>query len=909
MADWADVIKDRLTGLNLNPVREAEIVEELSQHLEDRYHELLSQSLSDAEARETAIREAGNISGDIPNLAHELIRIERAVPTEPEVIGGPSMNNLLADIRRDFRYAIRSLIKARGFTAVALICLALGTGGATTIFSVVRPVLLRPLPYQNPDRLCVLFKEFKFLDVDNAKGAVPPEDYVEWKSAAHSFDGIEAFSPFDAGLAGGDEALRIQATQVTPGLFSLLGASPAMGRTFSDQDATPDIAFSPGGDQGSRPLIAMISNRLWRSFFGSDKDIVGRSVKLDESLVTVIGVMPPGFNFPDKTDLWVPIQIAGSSQNAFFHNVIAELKDGVSRKQGLVELQGISDRLGKSGQNSLAVSGVSLRDYLAGDLKLTLLVLFIAAGFVLLIACANVASLLVARGASQKREIAIRASLGASRGRILRQLLTESIVLSLAGATAGTLLAVAGVKAFVALIPVKAPGLQSAAIDGWVLAFSLMVALATGLLFGLAPALLASFADTNRGLKDSGAGFAGASAGRSRLSRLLVATEIAFAIILLAGAGLMIRSFVSLTNTRLGFNAAGVYTMNVSLPFSVYKSPVQMTAFYEDALERIRSLPGVTAVGMVSNLPLGTNGLRVFGDFTKVNEQQSLSKRLASKAMVSSDYFKSMSIPLIAGRGFTEADTMAGPPVTIISEGLAKEVWPNGDALGQRIDVGFGDQKSRTIVGIVGDIRQDQIRPEPELTIYIPSLQADKQFQLGDMTFTVKSDSDLGPGASDLRAAIASLDKSLPVYDIKPMREIVSDKVADPRFYTSMLSVLAALALILAAAGVYGVVSYSVGQRTHEIGIRVALGAEQRQVLWMFVRGGFLVSVAGACVGLAGAYALTRFIAGFLYQTSPTDTTTLACVCVVLVAVAVLASFVPARRASRVDPSVALRCE
>ncbi|HEY6329342.1 MAG TPA: ABC transporter permease, partial [Blastocatellia bacterium] len=588
MADWADVIRDRLSGLNLDPVREAEIIEELSQHLDDRYHELLAQSLPEAQARQTAVEEAGANS----SLVNELIRIERVIQKEPPIIGGPSMSNILSDVFRDLRYAVRSLAKARGFTAVALVCLALGTGGATAIFSVGKPVLLSPLPYKNADRLCVLFKEFRFLDDDNLNGAVPSEDYLEWKSSAHSFDQIEAFSTYDASLAGAEEAIRIHVAQATPGLFDTLGTGPVMGRTFSDEQA-PDAPFLPGSEQEGRPAVGLISNRLWRAFFGSDKEIVCKTVKLDGSVVTVVGVMPQGFEFPDRTDFWVPTKVT-VNDNGYQHNSIALLKDGVTRKQGRLELQEISDRLIKSGHQSLAVSVVSLRDYLAGDVKLMLLVLLIAAGFVLLIACANVASLLVARGASQKRETAIRASLGASRGRILRQLLTESVLLSLAGAAAGTLLAVLGVKAFVALVPVKVPG-QAAAIDGWVLAFSLSVAVITGLLFGLAPALLASFADTNAGLKDTGAGYTGGGVGRSRLSRLLVAAEVALAIVLLAGAGLMIRSFVTLTNTRLGFNSAGVYTMNVSLPFSIYQNPVQMTGFYQAALERIRLLPGVTA--------------------------------------------------------------------------------------------------------------------------------------------------------------------------------------------------------------------------------------------------------------------------------------------------------------------------
>lgn len=910
MPDWKREIRERLTELDLSPEREAEIVDELSQHLDERYRELCRGGASDREARRLALAEVGEAS----ELTRQLAGVEPLAPPEPIVLGTTMKTNSISGIGRDIRYAARSLAKARGFTLVAVLCLALGIGGTTTIFSIVKPVLLSRLPYKNPDRLVMLFKNFHFYDIYNDRGLATGPEVLEWRASAHSLEQIEAFTAFQASLTGGEQPIRVQVAQVTPGLFGLLGVSPARGRLYSDGDVGAGNIFDPETGVPGIQLVALISDRVWRSEFGSDPQIIGRPAKLDGQLVNIIGVMPPGFAFPEEADIWTPVRIPNTDSGTFL-NAVGRLKPGVSRDQCTSELSAISERVAKAARNhpadgkpDLGANVVSLREYLVGDIRLTLVVLFVAVLFVLLIACANVASLLLARGASRQKEIAIRTSLGASRLSVFRQLLTEALVLSVLGAAAGVALTAAGLKAFLALAPRNIPGLESARISAPVLAFALGISLLTGLIFGSVPALVESRVDVNQSLKEAGAG-RGTTEGRGMLRGAFVVAQVALALILLVGSGLMIKSLALLLTTRTGFETKNVLTLNVSLPLSLYTKPEAMTAFYERALQNLRAVPGVTDASVVSALPLAEGGMRISGDFSLEGQTQSLSNHLASKLAVSPDYFRSMGIPLISGRVFTDADAQPASGVVIISEALAKEVWPRKDAIGQRIEIGFTGEEARTVVGIVGDVRQDKLDSQPKFAIYAPYLQTPRVWQLAAMCFVVKSAINPENQVSSLIAAIQSPDKDIPVYSIKAMAQVVSEKVSDPRFYTCLLAALALVAIVLAAAGVYGIVSHSVGSRTHEIGIRIALGAEGREIVMMWVRRFSVLALAGVGAGLAGAYGLTRFIRSFLYQTAPTDAATFAGVSILLVAVALLASYIPARRAARVDPVVALRYE
>jgi predicted permease len=836
------------------------------------------------------------------------------------------MNMLLADLR----YGLRMLAKNPAFTIAAILLLALGIGANTAIFSIVNAILLRPLPYRDPGRLAILYA------VDHRTGysglgSVCGPAYAALRDQNQVFERIAAFHGEQVNLTGRGAPERIQGAAVTASLFPLLGVIPARGRTFLEEEHQPGRpAYSHPADGTAEAIgriregsadqrVVLLSQGLWRRRFDSDPSLLGETITLDGAGFTVVGIMPAEFNFPQmqgaagqlvEPELWVPLIVTGDCSNAFLQ-VITRLKPGARLEQAEAEVKTINRRLDR--QYHHADSGpemtlVPLQREMVSNVRPLLLILLGAVSLVLLIACANVANLMLARATERQREIAIRSAMGAGRVRLIRQLLTESVMLSALGGGLGLLLAVWGLEILLLFVPKSLPRAGNIAIDGWVLGFTLLVSLGTGIFFGLGPAVHASRLDLNEALKE-GSRVATEGRTRRRVRDLLVIGEMAMALVLLVSAGLLMKSFVLLMRVNPGFDAQSVLTMNLLLPEARYRNETQMKAFYDQSLERIRALPGVQAAGMISfGLPLGDNFLS--GDFTVEGQPAPPPGASASKPLVSADYFRALGIPLLQGRSFTESDGAQAPRVAIISQSLAHRFFPRQDPLGRRLDVGFGGRPLLyTIVGVAGDVKEWGLSARAPMIIYVPYAQAPLPFLLSAAALVVRTAGDPTSLAGAVRHAVQSIDQEMPLFNVASMQQLLYKSVAEPRFNLLLFGVFAALALFLAVVGMYSVMSYSVVQRTHEIGIRRALGARESDVLRLVVGQGLKLSLAGVAIGLAGALALTRMLATLLYGIRPADPITFCWVALLLAIVALLACFVPARRAMRVDPNVALRYE
>ena len=804
-------------------------------------------------------------------------------------------------LSQDIRYAFRRLLKSPGFAAVVILTLGLGIGANSAIFSVVNGVVFRSLPYPESNRLVRLFQ----VGDDGGLATFTPMNYLDVQAGTHAFESSAAFTGAGYTLTSDGEPERVDGAEASASFFDVLRVRPAMGR-----------GFLPDENQPGKTHVAVISHGLWTRRFNADRGIIGRSVLLNSEPHTIVGVMPEGFSYPSKRDVWTPLEydtdFTQKSRGAWYLSIIARLKPGVTAEQAANEVAAIGRRLETEFPRTnlnVKMTAVDLHTYMTGDIKPKLLVLLAAVGFVLLIACANVANLLLARAAAREGEIAVRAALGAGRGRIVRQLLTESVVLAIGGGVLGLFLAQLGTKLLLSLQPAGIPRLDVVRVDGAVIAFTAVIAIATGMVFGMIPAFQATRGDLVSSLKEGGKG-ALASRRAGRMREGLVITEIALAVMLLAGAGLLMRSFARLQSVNPGFRAAQTLSFRTALPAAAYPEEPQRVSFYQRALERFRALPGVTSAGAISALPLSGSSFgftfTIEGDPPpRPGEEPAMQTRV-----VTPDFFPAMGIPLMRGRGFTDADNAGAPQVVLLNEAAVKKFFPKGNAIGRRIELGWGRGPGRPrnggeVVGIVGSVKQFGLDEVEEPEIYIPHAQQ----PMAGMTFVVHTAGDPTAIADAVRREIGALDPSLPVTAIEPVESVVARSISQPRFYMLVLGIFACVALVLASIGIFGVVSYAVAQRTREMGIRIALGASRERVLRMVLGNAMRLAIAGVIVGLIASFLLSRTLASLLFDLSPTDPATYVAVGIGLSLVALLASYLPAWRATRVDPVVALRAD
>jgi len=811
----------------------------------------------------------------------------------------------MRNLWQDLRYGARMLRKNPGFTLIAVVTLALGIGANTAIFSVVNAVLLRPLQYADPDRLVQVWQNFPQSGANQVTVSAP--EFLDYKDQNRVFERIAAFRPQGFTLTGGAEPELIFGIRISADLFPALGVTPALGRTFLPEE-----------DQIGGPRAVILSHGLWRRRFGSDTTLIGKSLTLDGQSFTVVGVMPPGFQFPPQAqnELWANAPIDANDLNRRGWRplqVIARLKSGVGPDRANAELKAIAGRFPASGIVPSAYA-VSLQEQVVGRVRRALLVMLGAVSFVLLIACANVANLLLSQAAARQREMAIRAAVGASRSRLIRQLLVESLPLALLGGGVGLIMAVWIVELLVSVNPGNLPRANEIGIDLRTLGFTLSVSLLTGVVFSLAPSWQFSKLDLNESLKEGGRGTS-VSFRRFSLRSLLLVSEVALSLTLLIGAGLMINSFARLLRVDPGFDPRGVLTMQIALPQSRYAEIQQRAFFFEQALERIRRLPGVQSAGMTSALPL--TGNPDFG-FTIEGRTPSAPGDVPQTGWraISPDYLQTMGIPLRRGRYFSGQDHEKAAGVAIINETMARRFWPDEDPLGKRIKLG-GPQRPypwMEIVGVVGDVKHDGLDAPVGPETYMPYAQTPfSQMPAGlrfpAMSLAARSGSDHDSLAAAMRAEIKGLDKDQPITNLQTLDQLLTESISQQRFYLLLLSFFASIALILAAVGLYGVVSYTVKQRTHEIGVRMAFGAQAGDVLRLIIKFGMKLTLIGALIGLAGALTLTRLMRTLLFDVSATDPLTFIVVALLLTGVALLACWIPARRATKVDPMMALRVD
>ena len=806
------------------------------------------------------------------------------------------MKNLL----KDLRHGMRSLLRQPAFTIVAVITLALGIGANTAIFSLVNAVLLRALPFQNPERLVSVGKAA-------GEGGLPGLagfQYLAWKEKSTTFDGIAAYTDNNFNLIGNGEPERISCAQVSASLFPTLGVPPLVGRTFLPEEDRP------GQNQ-----VAIVSEGFWQRRYGREPSLVGSTIQLNDKRYTVVGIMASSFRYPGDFEIWLPLALdpVRETQGDFLSlvEVVGRLKPNVMAEQAQAELNLLSQQAAAQRKGWVTVTSLDilpLQQQLVVGVRLTLLVLWGAVGLVMLLTCANVANLMLARTVSRQREMAIRAAVGGRRWQLIRQLLGESLILGIAGGALGLLLAIWGVSAIASLVPEgfasSVYNLKAIPLDWRVFAFTFALSLLVALVFGIVPALSGSRPDLLKVLRESSARNL-MSFGLRSMRGWLVVTELALALILLLGAGLLVRSFRQLSAVDLGFNRGNVLMARLTLPRSVYRTEPQTAAFYGQLLERVKALPGVESTGMINHTPLSGFGLIVFTGIEGQPPPDQKKDAPIGVGSVSPDYFRTLQIPLISGRVYDERDRADAPKVAIVNQAFARRYFPGGDVLGKRIGFGCEEGLCTTIVGVVGNVKQESITADVAPEIFVPS----SQMPMNGMTLFIRSTGNTGDLARALRSEVLAIDKNQPVFNVKTLDQRVVETIAVSRSLMLLFSGFALLALVLACVGIYGIVSYSVSQRTREIGIRMALGARAVDVLRLVLKNGMTLVAVGVAIGVAGALALTRFLTTMLFGVTPTDTSTFVVVSAVLAIVAFIACLVPARRATKVDPLVALRYE
>lgn len=871
---------NRLSNLLYREDLGRELDEELQFHIDARVRDNLNAGMTEEAARRDARRRFGNWT-----LAEEKTHEMNIIVT-------------IQTVGQDLRYALRSLRKSPGFTALAVLAMALGIGANTAVFTVVNGVLLRPLPLVQPERLFLISYQPR-LGPLAGKPSLSDHDYLEFQRRTHAFERVTTFGQDQVTLTGAGDAVRLPAALVTSSFFPAVRVSPAMGRTFASQEEQPGA-----------PGVAVLSQELWRSRFAADPNILGKAISVNGIKRSVIGVMPAGFAFPGDAQLWLPLAVGADPLLSAYRPAFGRLRPSVTQRQAQAELETLVSHLPLAPgehRNGWAAEVLRLQDLLVGGIRKSLLLFMGAVAFVLLIACANVANLLLVKASLRRQEMAVRTALGAPRSRLIRQLLTESAMLSLGGAIAGLLLAIFGVRALLALAPAGIiPRVAEIHLDARVIGFALGLGAVTGILFGLLPAVQATGWELRTFLSQAGRAVTGRSEG---LRSLLVVSEIALTLVLLTGAGLLLKSFLRMRAVDPGFRAENVLTMTVDLPESLYNTTVSIQAFHARTLEKLSNLPGVLAAGAVNWLPL--NGALMWGHFHIYGGPPMPPGYMLDKPAVSPEHFRVMGIPLLSGRAFSDQDSSTAPRVAIISRSVARTFWPGGDALGQRITLEDHPKPPvdwLTIIGVVDDVRQQSLTKKAHPAIYQPYAQVKRPFFLNHMTFAVRT---ARPASlvTAMRGALREVDRNQPVQSITVMTDLVATTTAESQFQTRLIAIFSMLALLLAAIGVYGVLACAVAERTREIGIRMALGAEKSDITRMVLRRSLLLVTVGVSLGVVGALAVTRVLARFLFEVKPTDLPTFLVVAALLVAVALLSGWLPARRATRVDPLIALRWE